>query len=159
VSRCRLSLLCEETFSYDGAVSGEDPAALAGFFWNRLFHDEPREVVAVAFFDRRRRLTGYMAAFAGTLNRSPVEPREILAAALLHGARAIALGHNHPSGHPGPSAEDLLFTRRLREAGHTVGVELLDHVVVGSPHEWTSLRERGELGPPAHRDPAARDPS
>lgn len=145
VSRRRLALVSEDTVPYDGVVSGEDPAALARFFWERLFHDEPREVVGVGFLDRRGRLTGYVAAFAGTINRSPVEPREILAAALLHGARGIVLVHNHPSGSPDPSVEDRLFTRRLQAAAWTVGVELLDHVVVGAPEVWISLRQRGDL--------------
>ncbi len=151
VVRGRLALLCEETVEDDGAVVGDDPEALAGFFWRRLFHDEPREVVAVAFLDGRGRLTGYMTAFAGTLTRAAAEPRQILAAALLHGARALVIGHNHPSGSPDPSAEDILFTRRLREAGCLVGIELLDHVVVGSPQDWVSFRSRGDLGEPRKR--------
>jgi DNA repair protein RadC len=151
VSRTRLKLVREEVVEDGGAVVGADPAALAAFLWRRLFHDEPREVVAVAFLDGRKRLTGYMAAFAGTLTRAAVEPRQILAAALLYRAPAVVIAHNHPSGSPEPSAEDHLFSRRLEEAGRLVGVELVDHIIVGSPEDWVSLREKGGVGEPVRR--------
>ena len=76
-------------------------------------------------------------------HRAAVEPREILKDCLLRGASGVALFHTHPSGDPTPSAEDLLFTRRMAEAAEVIGVELVDHLVLGAPGRWVSLRERG----------------
>jgi DNA repair protein RadC len=72
-----------------------------------------------------------------------VEPREILKECLQRGAVSIYLFHTHPSGDPSPSAEDLLFTRRMADAAELVGLRLADHVVVGSRGRWVSLRQRG----------------
>ena len=81
--------------------------------------------------------------YRGTINRAAVEPRGVLAAALLANAVAVVVFHNHPSGDPTPSAEDLAFTRRLSEAGNLLGVRLVDHVILGGPGRWYSLAERG----------------
>ncbi len=80
--------------------------------------------------------------YRGTLDRAVVEPREILKRALLANAAGIVLYHNHPSGDPTPSREDREFTRRLASAAETLGVRLLDHVVVGSGGA-VSFREAG----------------
>jgi DNA repair protein RadC len=80
--------------------------------------------------------------YRGTLDRAVVEPREILKRALLANAAGIVLYHNHPSGDPTPSREDREFTRRLASAAETVGVRLLDHIVVGSAGA-VSFREAG----------------
>ena len=68
----------------------------------------------------------------GTLNSSLVHPRELYKAAILANANAVILSHNHPSGDPTPSREDLALTRRLREAGDALGVPLVDHLIVGA---------------------------
>jgi DNA repair protein RadC len=95
------------------------------------------------FLDLRHGLLGEREIFRGTLHRAAVEPREILKQCLLRGAGGLVLFHTHPSGDPTPSAEDLLFTRRMADAAAVVGVELVDHLVLGSTARWVSLRERG----------------
>lgn len=102
-----------------------------------------QEIVGALFLDGRNRLLSDTELFRGTLTRAAVEPREILKEGLLRGAAGILLFHTHPSGDPSPSSEDLLFTRRLAEAGELVGVRLVDHVIVGSGGRWVSLHERG----------------
>ncbi len=82
--------------------------------------------------------------YRGTLDRAVVEPREILKRALLANAAGVVLYHNHPSGDPTPSREDREFTRRLAAAAESVGVRLLDHVVVGRGGA-VSFREAGLL--------------
>jgi len=77
----------------------------------------------------------------GTLSTSLVHPREVFAAALRESAAAIVVVHNHPSGDPEPSAQDVAVTQRLVQVGALLGVPLLDHVVVGGDR-WVSLRER-----------------
>ena len=71
-----------------------------------------------------------------------MRPREIYRDALLAGASAVVVAHNHPSGDPTPSSDDREVTRRLAEAGETLGVDLLDHLVIAA-EEWTSLARLG----------------
>lgn len=85
----------------------------------------------------------------GTLDKCPVHPREVFRHAIINGASKIIIAHNHPSGDPSPSQPDLDITRGLVEAGKIVGIEVLDHVVVGNPEyenaplRFVSLREKG----------------
>jgi DNA repair protein RadC len=102
-----------------------------------------QEVMGALFLDARNRLLGEREMFRGTSSRISVEPREILRECLQRGAASIYLFHTHPSGDPSPSAEDLLFTRRMAEAAELVGLRLADHVVLGSRGRWVSLREKG----------------
>jgi DNA repair protein RadC len=102
-----------------------------------------QEVVGAVFLDGRNRRMADKEIFRGTLSRAAVEPREILKEALVRGAAGVLLFHTHPSGDPSPSTEDLLFTRRLAEAGELVGVRLVDHLILGSAGRWVSLHEKG----------------
>ena len=78
----------------------------------------------------------------GTVNHAPVYPREVAKRALELGARAIIMVHNHPSGDPTPSPEDVALTDRLRRAGELIGIKVLDHVVVGQGR-FVSMAEAG----------------
>jgi DNA repair protein RadC len=101
-----------------------------------------QEVMGALFLDARNRLLGEREMFRGTISRISVEPREILRECLQRGAAAIYLFHTHPSGDPSPSAEDLLFTRRMVDAAEIVGLRLADHVVLGHRGRWVSLKEK-----------------
>ncbi len=80
----------------------------------------------------------------GTLNASLVHPREFFRMALMSAVSSLLLVHNHPSGNPEPSEEDLRITRRLRDAGRIIGIEILDHVIVGeSVNGYKSFKEAG----------------
>ena len=78
----------------------------------------------------------------GSLNASIVHPREILKPAITNSAGSIILVHNHPTGDPEPSREDVEFTRRFAKCGELIGIELLDHVIIGNG-QYASLKERG----------------
>jgi DNA repair protein RadC len=106
------------------------------------YHTCDQEVMGALFLDARSLLLGEREMFRGTLSRISVEPREILRECLQRGASSIYLFHTHPSGDPAPSAEDLLFTRRMAEAAEIVGLRLVDHVVLGHQGRWVSLREK-----------------
>ena len=82
--------------------------------------------------------------FVGSLNASIVHPREIFRVAIRRSAAAIIVAHNHPSGNPSPSPEDIDVTKRLIEAGHILGVDLLDHLIIGD-HQFISLKEKGYI--------------
>jgi DNA repair protein RadC len=81
----------------------------------------------------------------GSLNASIVHPRELFREAVRASAASVVVVHNHPSGDPTPSGADIQLTRRLVRAGDVLGIELLDHVVIGDGGEWASLRELGML--------------
>lgn len=103
-----------------------------------------QEVMGALFLDVRNGLIGEAELYRGCLCRSAVEPRLILKEALLHSASAVVAFHTHPSGCPAPSAEDLVFHRRLSAAGHLVGVRVVDHLILGHAGRWVSLAMRGD---------------
>jgi len=80
----------------------------------------------------------------GSLNASLVHPREVFRSAIKRGSASIICIHNHPSGDPTPSREDLLLTNRLVEAGNIIGIEVLDHLIIGDGI-FISLKEQGHL--------------
>ncbi len=92
------------------------------------------------FLDSRKRIIKEKTIFIGTLNASIVHPRDIFRAALEESAAAIILVHNHPSGDPCPSEEDIQITNDLRKAGRLLGIEVLDHIIIGN-RNFFSLRE------------------
>jgi DNA repair protein RadC len=104
-----------------------------------------REVFVVAMLTVRHRVLGLHTVSVGCLTSSLVHAREVFKPAILSGSAALLLGHNHPSGDPEPSAEDLALTRRLAAAGTLLGIEVLDHLVIGEAGRFVSLRERGIL--------------
>ena len=106
---------------------------------------EGREVFLVLLLDARHRLLREEVVSVGSLVASIVHPREVFRPAVRHGAGAMVVVHNHPSGDPEPSEEDIAVTERLHRCGRMLGIEVLDHVVVGAGG-WCSLRDEG-LGP------------
>jgi DNA repair protein RadC len=104
-----------------------------------------QEVVGAMYVDRKQRVVGECEHFRGTLSRAAVEPRPFLRECLLRNATGFLLFHTHPSGNPAPSLEDLTFTRHVAAACEVVGVRLLDHLIVGSPTHWVSLKRRSGL--------------
>jgi DNA repair protein RadC len=106
--------------------------------------DSDREQFVLAMLTVRHRVIGLHTVSVGCLTSSVVHPREVFKPAILAGAAAIVLGHNHPSGDPEPSAEDVAITRRLSSAGALLGIEVLDHVIVGEARH-VSLKDRGVL--------------
>ena len=119
--------------------------ALVKEYLRRARGDGAQERTGALFVNARNRLLrDDPDIYRGTLDRAVVEPREILKRALLANAAGVILYHNHPSGDPAPSREDREFTRRLAAAAESVGVRLLDHVVVGRAG-CVSFREAGLL--------------
>ncbi len=103
-----------------------------------------REHFKVVLLNTRHDVLAVEDVAVGGLNSAMIHPREVFKAAIRRSAAAVILVHNHPSGDPEPSADDLRITARLQDAGRVVGIEVLDHVVVGDGR-YVSLRERGAL--------------
>lgn len=106
--------------------------------------DLRREVFVVLLLDGKHRVARQERVSEGSLTSSIVHPREVFALAIREGAAAIVVAHNHPSGDPTPSREDVEVTMRLQQVGELVGIMLLDHVVIGDTG-YVSLRERGHI--------------
>ncbi|MDP9405515.1 MAG: JAB domain-containing protein [Actinomycetota bacterium] len=118
--------------------SPEDAAAIVA----PLLAGRDREHCLLVSLDVKHRLLAVATVSIGSVDHTFMAPREVFREALLAGASAVFLAHNHPSGDPTPSADDRQVTRRLAAAGATLGVELLDHLVVGDP-DWVSLARLG----------------
>lgn len=103
-----------------------------------------KETFYALHLDSKNRLVREEAVSVGTLTASLVHPREVFRGAIREAAAAVIVAHNHPSGDPTPSAEDLEVTSRLRSAGEVIGIPLLDHVIIGTDR-YVSLAERGRL--------------
>ncbi len=102
---------------------------------------EQVEQFRVLYLDTRNHLITDEAHGRGTVNHTPVYPREVCKRALEVGATALILVHNHPSGDPTPSKEDVAMTREMKQAVGALGIMLHDHVIVGNG-KWTSLRQQ-----------------
>jgi len=109
-----------------------------------LLQDEAAEVFVILCLSTKRRVIGFHRVSRGTLDSTPVHPREVFKVALLANAGAIILAHNHPSGDPTPSRDDVQLTRRIAHAGKIIGIDVIDHIVVGDGR-WTSLHDLGLL--------------
>lgn len=114
--------------------------------WLRLkLAPVPHEVFIALWLDAQNRLIIVDELFRGTLTQASVYPREVVKQALARNAAAVILAHNHPSGHPEPSAADEMLTRSLREALALVDVRLADHFIVAGNARPLSFAERGLL--------------
>jgi DNA repair protein RadC len=120
------------------------PAVAAEVLWQFL-EEVDREHFVVILLDTQNQMIGIHTVTVGTLDASLVHPREIFKAAILANSAAILLAHNHPSGDPTPSAEDRSVTRLLVDAGVALGIEVLDHVVLGESPRYYSFREAGQM--------------
>lgn len=110
-----------------------------------LLEREPVEVMVALYLSTRHELLCFQEISRGSLDATVIHPRDLFKGALLANAAGIILGHNHPSGDPSPSRDDLALTRRLISAGDLVGVDILDHIVVAPFKRYVSLKELGRL--------------
>ena len=110
------------------------------FLCKEEFSSYDREVFSVLLLDTKNRVIGKDDVSVGTLNSAIIHPREVFKSAISQSAHAIILIHNHPSGDPSPSDEDRDVTKVLKRAGETVGIKVLDHVIIGDG-EFFSFKE------------------
>lgn len=122
--------------------SPEKIVGLATYFLK--MQEAPEEYMYMLCMNTKLEMTSVFEISHGNVNSSIVGTREVFQKALLANAVSIALIHNHPSGDPTPSREDVEVTKRLIEAGRIVGIQVLDHIIIGRPG-FTSLKEKGYL--------------
>ena len=131
IENVRIKLVRESAGLYcnNYISSPEDAAEIAAKFFEDMATD--REVFAVMLLNTKNRVIGINVVSVGSLTASVVHPREVFKAACLANATNIILTHNHPSGDPAPSKEDISITSRLVQAGRLMDIPVLDHIIIG----------------------------
>ncbi len=115
------------------------------FFWRywQQYPGNDQERFVAAYLDTKHRVQCVVVVTIGTLDASLVHPREVFKPAILEGSAAVVLSHNHPSGNPEPSQEDIQVTDTLTTAGKLLGINVLDHIIYGDgTGDIVSIRER-----------------
>ena len=134
--RYRLQLVCE-------SGEGDEPEPVlrtsvdVARVLRPVFDGIDREKFVVVLLDAKHRPIGVNTVSVGSLTASIVSPREVFKPAIVGSAAALLLAHNHPSGDPAPSAEDIELTKRLRDAGELLGIRVLDHVILGAGKNYS----------------------
>lgn len=122
-------------------IDFSDPQTVAEYYMEQLRHSEKEQVILV-MLNTACRMICDKTIFIGTVNSALFSPREIYLEAMKHEAVHILLLHNHPSGDPRPSRNDIMATKRVEKAGELIGITLLDHIIIGD-RVFTSLRKEG----------------
>lgn len=129
----------EADFPYS-AVQMTSPEAVAGFA--RSLEDADVEKFIVLYLNTKNKLIG-IKINSGTIDRQVIWPREIIKEAILSGAQSLVLIHNHPSGDPSASQEDIALTKTIIDAATLMDIRVLDHVIIGEAGKYISMTERG----------------
>lgn len=145
MTKYRLELVKEESHKYEVETRISCPKDIYEILTKVCrIQCNAEEVFILITLNTKNIVTGYFEVHRGTINTSLVHPREVFKRALLNNANSIMVAHNHPSGDPNPSKEDIQITERLKEAGNLLGINLLDHIIVGDD-KYISLKEKGVL--------------
>lgn len=142
VQKYKLQLIKEKSVRYEDIDkvlnNPRDTAAIA----RPLLENEAEEVLIVIALDVKCKIIGVSEVSRGSLNAAIVHPREVYKRALMMNAAKIIIAHNHPSGDPKPSNDDVEITRTIRDAGEMLQMTLIDHIIIGDT-EFKSLKEMG----------------
>ncbi len=120
----------------------ENPAQVAKYLTTHI-GQQSRETFGVLLLDQQNQLLSFQPVFTGTLNKASIHNREIIKIVLEHNAAAVILAHNHPSGDPNPSQEDIKLTENLINTFKLIEVRCLDHIIIGDHGRWVSFVEQG----------------
>jgi DNA repair protein RadC len=127
------------TYVLERGFQIKSPTDCADYIAEEVKYLEQEHFIGI-YLDTKNRVLAKKTLFVGSLNRAIVHPREIFKEALRYGCASIIVAHNHPSGDPTPSTQDIATTKRLMEIGELMGIEVLDHLVIGSDG-YISMRE------------------
>ena len=117
------------------------PQTIARYYMEQLRHEETERILCM-MMDTHMHLLGESVLSSGTVNASLITPREVFIEALRYHAVNLILVHNHPSGSPVPSSDDLMITEKIYYAGEMIGIHLTDHIIIGD-QKYISFREQG----------------
>lgn len=145
VQLCCLCELAARIFAGTDRIGAgfHSPEEIASHYLPRMCH-LGREVLLALILDSKNRVLSEQSISVGTINYSVADPREIYSTVLRQNGSSVILLHNHPSGDPTPSREDISSTQRIFQAGKLLGISLLDHIILGKTG-YVSLREEGYL--------------
>jgi DNA repair protein RadC len=141
IAKYRLELVKESSKVYEVESKISSPSNVRDYI-EQIFKlsTQAEEVLVLLVLDTKNNVIGAFEVSRGSLNSSIAHPREVFKRALLLNGASIILGHNHPSGDVTPSREDILITKRLMESGEILGIEVLDHIIIGD-YRYKSLKE------------------
>lgn len=125
------------------AIAIRSPEDVSELMMEELRYLQKEHFVCL-FLNTKNQVIGQETLSMGSLNASIVHPREVFRSAIKRSSAAIICVHNHPSGDPTPSAEDINVTKRLMEAGNIIGIDILDHIIIGD-QKYVSLKEHGYM--------------
>ena len=149
VKAIQILCLCELSKRMSQLSAREDldfsrPDTIAAYYMEQLRHQE-QEIMICMMLDNQNHLLGDTMLSKGTVNATLITPREVYLEALRYHAVNLILIHNHPGGNPAPSKCDKEITERIGQAGEMLGINLLDHIIIGD-HRYISFREEGLMG-------------
>jgi len=133
--------LAEEPFARGPAFSSGHEVYS---YYHARFKNLKKEVFCCMMLDAKNRILKECRVSEGTLTNSLIHPRETFKDAIKESAASVIFAHNHPSGDPDPSREDILITERLVNVGDLIGIRVLDHIIIGDG-KYTSMREKGYI--------------
>jgi len=146
IQKFSLRVVKENGGRYDIDKTINNPIAARNLFIEVAELDKrPEEVFVMATIDVRNKVTGLFEVSTGTLNSSLVTPREVFKRAILQNAAGIVLGHNHPSGNTDASSDDINITKKLVKSGKILGVNVVDHIIVGNEGNYSSMKEENQI--------------
>ena len=142
-TKYKLELIKEESHKYEVDTKISKPQDLVDVL-NLVcrINNNTEEVMLLLTLNTKNVITGWFEVSRGSIDASIVHPREIFKRALTNNATSIVVAHNHPSGDPNPSKEDINITNRLKECGKLLGIDLIDHIIIGD-EKYVSLKEKG----------------
>jgi DNA repair protein RadC len=143
VTKFAVKCVKEASWEYDALHQVKTPDEVYEFARDVMkINEEPAEIFVAIALNKRNGMIGYHIVSRGSLTSAPVHPRNVFQFLLNCNAAFAIVLHNHPSGSANPSDADIDITKRLREAGEIMGVEILDHVIIGE-NCWVSLKRMG----------------
>ena len=135
----KCQLVKEKTMAYDFKTISS-PMDIARVI-KAYIGNSDRENFVVVCLDNKSNITAINTVSIGNINSTIAHPREVFKIAILANSSCIVIAHNHPSGDSSPSREDIEYTKNIVEAGNIIGIEVLDHVVIGDDDKYTSFKE------------------
>ncbi|UFJ41340.1 DNA repair protein RadC [Brevibacillus humidisoli] len=143
VYQVKLQKVGDVSFEWRPIHAPKDAVSIFQTYLEHYCHTDRENFIAM-YLNVKNEVVGLSTVHIGSLNASLVNPREVYTDAVLHKAASVILCHNHPSGNPSPSREDIEVTKTLRQAGEILDIAVLDHIIIGQDR-FISFKEQGYM--------------